>query len=168
MLNVDKVLLRYVKWPLSIYVKFRVAHAPGCRERFLHHRLQRKQLISDPGMHDGTCVTHVPWCMPGSLTRGGGKNVLGIPGTCASLNFTYLVRGPWRGYLRSITSLFICSTTLIASKADKVGVVIAQVSVAATKQHTGTHFTSYERPVYSPNGEAQGFHYEYSVANELR
>ena len=38
-------------------------------------RLQRKQLVSDPGMHHGTCVTHVPWCMSGSLTRGGGQNV---------------------------------------------------------------------------------------------
>ena len=25
--------------------------------------------VSDPGMHHGTCVTHVPWCMPGSLTN---------------------------------------------------------------------------------------------------
>ena len=24
----------------------------------------------DPDMHHGTCVTHVPWCMPGSLTSG--------------------------------------------------------------------------------------------------
>ena len=24
--------------------------------------------ISDPDMHHGTCVTHVLWCMPGSLT----------------------------------------------------------------------------------------------------
>ena len=24
--------------------------------------------ISNPDMHHGTCVTHVPWCMPGSLT----------------------------------------------------------------------------------------------------
>ena len=24
--------------------------------------------FSDPDMHHGTCVTHVPWCMPGSLT----------------------------------------------------------------------------------------------------
>ena len=23
-----------------------------------------------PDMHHGTCVTHVPWCMPGSLTSG--------------------------------------------------------------------------------------------------
>ena len=46
-------------------------------------RHQRKPLVSDPGMHHGTCVTHVPWCMPGSLTRGGGENFPGITGTCA-------------------------------------------------------------------------------------
>ena len=65
-----------------------------CRERFPRHRLQRKPLVSDPGMHHGTCVTHVPWCMSGSLIRGGGENVPGIPGACATHNFTYLVRGP--------------------------------------------------------------------------
>ena len=26
--------------------------------------------ISDPDMHHDTCVTHEPWCMPGSLTSG--------------------------------------------------------------------------------------------------
>ena len=26
--------------------------------------------VSDPDMHHGTCLTHVPWCMPGSLTSG--------------------------------------------------------------------------------------------------
>ena len=26
--------------------------------------------VSDPDMHPGTCVTHVPWCMSGSLTSG--------------------------------------------------------------------------------------------------
>ena len=41
-----------------------------CRERFPRHRIQRKPLVSDPGMHHGACVTHVPWCMSGSLTRG--------------------------------------------------------------------------------------------------
>ena len=67
-----------------------------CRERFPRHRLQRKPLVSDPGMHHGTWVTHVPWCMSGSLTRRGGQNVPGIPGACATRNFMYLVRGPWR------------------------------------------------------------------------
>ena len=57
-------------------------------------RFQRKPLVSDPGMHHGTCVTHVPWCMSGSLTCGDGENVPGIPGACATCNFTYLARGP--------------------------------------------------------------------------
>ena len=43
-----------------------------------------------------SCVMHVPWCMPGSLTRGGGENVPGIPGACATCKFTYLVRGPFK------------------------------------------------------------------------
>ena len=38
-------------------------------------------------------MTHVPWCMSGSLTRGGGENVSSIPGTYVTRNFTYLVRG---------------------------------------------------------------------------
>ena len=50
---------------------------------FARRRFQRKPLVSDPGMHHGTCVTHVPWCMPGSLTCGDGENVPGIPGACA-------------------------------------------------------------------------------------
>ena len=33
-----------------------------CWERFPRHRLQWKLLVSDPGMHHGTCVKHVPWC----------------------------------------------------------------------------------------------------------
>ena len=66
-----------------------------CQERFPRHQLQRKPLVSDPGMHHGTCVTRVPWCMSGSLTRCGGEHVPGIPGACATRNFTYLARGLW-------------------------------------------------------------------------
>ena len=68
-----------------------------CRERFPRHRLQRKPLVSDPGIHHGTCVRHVPWCMSWSLTSVGGENVPGILGACATRNFTYLARGPWLG-----------------------------------------------------------------------
>ena len=50
---------------------------------FPHRRFQRKPLVSDPGMHHDTCVTHVPWCMSGLLTCGDGENVSGIPGACA-------------------------------------------------------------------------------------
>ena len=46
-------------------------------------QFQRKPLVSDPGMHHGTCVTHVSWCMSGSLTCSDGENVPGIPGACA-------------------------------------------------------------------------------------
>ena len=41
-----------------------------------------KPLVSDPDMHHGTCVTHVPWCVSKSLTRFGGEHVPGIPGAC--------------------------------------------------------------------------------------
>ena len=46
-------------------------------------RFQGNPLVSDPGMHNGTWVTHVPWYMSGSLTCGDGENVPGIPGACA-------------------------------------------------------------------------------------
>ena len=66
------------------------------QERFPHHQLQRKPLVCDPSMHHGTHVTHVPWCMSGSLTHGGGEHDPGIPGACATRNFTCLPRGPWQ------------------------------------------------------------------------
>ena len=60
-------------------------------------------------MHHGTCVTHVPWCMSGSLTRGGGgENVPGIPGACANLNLTYLARGPL-GYTCPASISLVCN-----------------------------------------------------------
>ena len=51
--------------PLARYVKLRVVHAPGMQGTFFP-----PPRVSDPEMHHGTCVTHVPWCMPGSLTSG--------------------------------------------------------------------------------------------------
>ena len=51
--------------PLDRYAKLRVAHAPGMPGTF-----SPPPRVSDPDMHHGTCVTHVPWCMPGSLTSG--------------------------------------------------------------------------------------------------
>ena len=50
---------------LARYVKLRVAHASGMPGMF-----SPPPRVSDPGMHHGTCVTHVPSCMPGSLTSG--------------------------------------------------------------------------------------------------
>ena len=51
--------------PLTRYVKLRIAHAPAMPGTF-----STPSRVSDPDMHHGTCVTHVPWCMPGSLTNG--------------------------------------------------------------------------------------------------
>ena len=48
---------------LARYVKLRVAHAPGMPGTF-----SPPLRVSDPDMHHGTCVTHVPWCMPESLS----------------------------------------------------------------------------------------------------
>ena len=50
-----------------------------CRERFPRRRFQRKLLVSDPGIHHGPCVTHVPWCMSGSLTCVDGKTFPAFP-----------------------------------------------------------------------------------------
>ena len=51
--------------PLHRYSELRFAHAPGMPGTF-----SAPPRVSDPGMHHGTCVTHVPWCIPGSLTSG--------------------------------------------------------------------------------------------------
>ena len=81
--------------PLARYVKLWVAHAPG-----MPGTPSAPPRASDLDMHQGTCVTHVPWCMSGSLTSGfllnrWRGNVPNIPSTCANRNFTYLVRDPW-------------------------------------------------------------------------
>ena len=69
-----------LRGPLTRCVKLRVAHAAEMAGTFPRHRLQTKPLDSDPGMHHGTCVTHVPGCMSGSLTRGGIETFPAFPG----------------------------------------------------------------------------------------
>ena len=51
--------------PFARYAKVRVAHAPGMPGTF-----SPPPRVTDPDMHHGTCLTHVPWCMPGSLNSG--------------------------------------------------------------------------------------------------
>ena len=97
---------KYSNGPFTRYAILRVAHAPGMPGTFSPPRR-----LSDPDMHHGTCVTHVPWCIPGSLTSGflwsrWREIVPGIPGSCATRNFTYPVRSPWRGsgiYILSVS-----------------------------------------------------------------
>ena len=75
--------------PCASWASYQIRNIAGCAcagnagNVFPCHRLQRKPLVSGPGMHHGTCVTHVPRCMSGSLASGGGENVPGIPGACA-------------------------------------------------------------------------------------
>ena len=81
--------------PLARYDKLRVAHAPRMLGAFFP-----PLLVSDLDMHYGTCVTHLPWCMPGSPTNGflwswWRGNIPGIPGAWVIRNFTYLARGPF-------------------------------------------------------------------------
>ena len=64
--------LGHPPWASCQIGKIACAHAPGMPGRF-----SPPPRVSDPDMHHGTCVTHVPWCMPGSLNSpevgGGGK-----------------------------------------------------------------------------------------------
>ena len=106
---------------LARYVKLRFAHAPGMPGTF-----SLPPRVSDPDMHHGTCFTHVPWCMSGSLTSGfslksvAGENVPGIPGACATPNFTYLVRGPWWWYPMSPVTMKLASWQLWGSSASPI------------------------------------------------
>ena len=74
---------------MTSWASYQIRKIAGCAcagnagNVFPRRRFQRKPIVSDPGMHHGTCVTHVPWCMSGSLTCGDGENVPGIPGACA-------------------------------------------------------------------------------------
>ena len=79
------------------------------RERFTRHPLQRKSLGSDSGVHHGTYVTYVSWCMSGSLTRSGREIAHGIPGTWHSKLYASGKRpiGFWSSFtLQAIRNLF--------------------------------------------------------------
>ena len=53
------------RWASCQIRKIAGANAPGMPATF-----SPPPMASDPDMRHGTCVTHVPWCMPGSLTIG--------------------------------------------------------------------------------------------------
>ena len=81
--------------PLARYVKLRVAHAPGMSGTFSRHRR-----LANP-----TWLTARAWrtCREACRDRllavsfevGGGENVPGISGACATRKFTYLEWGPF-------------------------------------------------------------------------
>ena len=60
-----ETILESAHGPLTRYVNLRVVHAPGMPGTF-----SPPPRVSDPDMDHDMCVTHVPWCMPGSLISG--------------------------------------------------------------------------------------------------
>ena len=86
---------RCMNGPLARYVKLWVAHAPGMPETFSPPPTSKETASyrsrqTSRHVRNACAVMHVgianPW------RRG---NVPGIPGACATRNFTYLTRGPW-------------------------------------------------------------------------
>ena len=113
---------------------------------FFRHRFQRKPPVSDLGMHHGTCVTHEPWCMSGSLTRSDGEYLLGIPGACAIRNFTYLARGPWTHFPLTgplwLESTGHCLNKILQKKSYTDGLKCRNTHVFSLQCNTLQHFIS--------------------------
>ena len=97
-----KGFLLYVAWFKVPWASYQIRKIAGCAcagnggNVSPRRQFQRKPLVSDPGMHHGTCVTHVPWCMSGSLTCDDGENVPGIPGACAPAILRIWQEAHWR------------------------------------------------------------------------
>ena len=85
--NVDNVILHSISiWRYAIYYAIltwrqwrcnsyswascQIQKLTGCACVGVPGTFSPPPRVSDPDMHHGTCVTHVPWCMPGSLTSG--------------------------------------------------------------------------------------------------
>ena len=104
---------------LARYIIFRVAHAPGMPGTF-----SPPSRVSDPYMHHGTCVTHVSWCMSGSLTSGflwsrwRGKRSR-HPRRISNPQFTCLVRGPWWSHIAACNLVNIASCNGLLSQGHK-------------------------------------------------
>ena len=85
------------------------AHAPGMPGTF-----SLPPWVSDPDMHHGTCVTHVPWCMSGSLTSGflwsrrRGKTFLAFPAHAqpAILRIWQEAHAMWKTRPRGLSSRY--------------------------------------------------------------
>ena len=86
-----------IMWLISL-ASCQIRKIPGAPAPEMPGTFSTPLRVSDPHMHHGTCVTHVPWCMSGLptsgflLSRWRGKGP-GIPDAWANHNF-YLVRGP--------------------------------------------------------------------------
>ena len=63
--NLLTVSVKLEHGPHTRYAILSFAHAPGMQGTF-----SPPLRVSDPDMHHGMWMTHVPWCMLGSLTSG--------------------------------------------------------------------------------------------------
>ena len=96
---------------LARNVKLWVAHAPGMPGTFPRHCR-----FSDPDMHHSKYVTHVPWCMPGSLTSGfsrcrwRGKRSQHLR---SMRNGQFYISGKWAMYLTWVTPFYHLSSERI-------------------------------------------------------
>ena len=70
-LGVPFVIFRFeiITWSFLNF-RFRIWTSENAHQPHPWASCQIRKIVSDPDMHHGTCVTHVPWCMPGSLTSG--------------------------------------------------------------------------------------------------
>ena len=71
--NEMRTTLVQITWPpnrLNPWASCQIRKIAGAHVRGMPGTFSPSPQISDPDMHHGTCVTHVPWCMPGSLTSG--------------------------------------------------------------------------------------------------
>ena len=106
MLTMDSALvLVFINFLWAVYVQLRVTHAPGMPGKF-----SPPLRVSNPGMHHGTCV-------------GDRENVPGIPGACATHNFTYLVGGLY------LALLFVCSLVSFPPFCSQSYVIISICSI---------------------------------------
>ena len=111
----------------SPWASYQIRQIAGCAcagnagNVFPRRRFPRKPLVSDPGMHHGTCVTHVPWCMSGSLTCDDGENVPGIPGACAPTILRIWQEAHEADFV--VTGFMVDFHILCATSDDKVGIM---------------------------------------------
>ena len=58
-------------WHVTAWASYQIRKIAGCAYTGnAGNVFPATPRISNPDMHHGRCVTHVPWCMPGSLTSG--------------------------------------------------------------------------------------------------
>ena len=93
--------------PLTRYVKLRVAHAPGM-PRMFSPPPTTKETASLRSRAWPTCRDACRDCQPAVA----GKTFPGIPGACATRNFTNLIRGPclrphWQPSCHQVRTFFL-------------------------------------------------------------